>query len=197
MSLITLLLFSGAVLLTAYFTYGKFVSNKLKISNKNVTPAHTLKDGIDYIPSKVPVVLGHHFSSIAGAGPIVGPIIAIAFGWIPAVIWILIGGIFLGAVHDITSMIVSIRHEGKSIGFIIHQYIGKQGKQLFMYFCFATLILIIAVFADIVAKTFVNNPGAASSSAFATNSRTSASADARRFFTSASTVSCVSSISSN
>lgn len=165
MSLITLLLFSGAVLLTAYFTYGKFVSNKLKISNKNVTPAHTLKDGIDYIPSKVPVVLGHHFSSIAGAGPIVGPIIAIAFGWIPAVIWILIGGIFLGAVHDITSMIVSIRHEGKSIGFIIHQYIGKQGKQLFMYFCFATLILIIAVFADIVAKTFVNNPSAASSSA--------------------------------
>lgn len=148
----------------AYFTYGRFVSNKLKISNKNVTPAHTLEDSIDYVPSKVPVVLGHHFSSIAGAGPIVGPIIAVAFGWVPAVIWILVGGIFFGAVHDITSMIASMRHEGKSIGYIIQKYIGKQGKQLFMFFCFATLILIIAVFADIVAKTFVNNPGAASSS---------------------------------
>lgn len=164
MSLIILLLASGAILLIAYFTYGRFVSNKLKISNKNVTPAHTLEDGIDYVPSKVPVVLGHHFSSIAGAGPIVGPIIAVAFGWVPAVIWILVGGIFFGAVHDITSMIASMRHEGKSIGFIIQKYIGKQGKQLFMFFCFATLILIIAVFADIVAKTFVNNPGAASSS---------------------------------
>lgn len=165
MSLIALLFSSGAILLVAYFTYGRFVSNKLKISNKNITPAHTLEDGIDYVPSKVPVVLGHHFSSIAGAGPIVGPIIAIAFGWIPAVIWILVGGIFFGAVHDITSMIASMRHEGKSIGFIIQKYIGKQGKQLFMFFCFATLILIIAVFTDIVAKTFVNNPGAASSSA--------------------------------
>lgn len=165
MSLLTLLILSGTILLTAYFTYGRFVSNKLKINNKNVTPAHTLEDGIDYVPSKVPVVLGHHFSSIAGAGPIVGPIIAVAFGWIPAVIWILVGGIFFGAVHDITSMIASMRHEGKSIGFIIQKYIGKQGKQLFMYFCFATLILIIAVFADIVAKTFVNNPSAASSSA--------------------------------
>lgn len=164
MSLIALLFSSGAILLVAYFTYGRFVSNKLKISNKNITPAHTLEDGIDYVPSKVPVVLGHHFSSIAGAGPIVGPIIAIAFGWIPAVIWILVGGIFFGAVHDITSMIASMRHEGKSIGFIIQKYIGKQGKQLFMFFCFATLILIIAVFTDIVAKTFVNNPGAASSS---------------------------------
>lgn len=164
MSLIILLLASGAILLIAYFTYGRFVSNKLKISNKNVTPAHTLEDGIDYVPSKVPVVLGHHFSSIAGAGPIVGPIIAVAFGWVPAVIWILVGGIFFGAVHDITSMIASMRHEGKSIGYIIQKYIGKQGKQLFMFFCFATLILIIAVFADIVAKTFVNNPGAASSS---------------------------------
>lgn len=165
MSLLTLLIFSGVILLIAYFTYGKFVSNKLNIDNQNVTPAHTLEDGIDYVPSKVPVVLGHHFSSIAGAGPIVGPIIAVAFGWIPAVIWILVGGIFFGAVHDITSMIASMRHEGKSIGFIIQKYIGKQGKRLFMYFCFATLILIIAVFADIVAKTFVNNPGAASSSA--------------------------------
>jgi carbon starvation protein len=164
MSLIALLLISAIILIIAYFTYGKYVAGKLKISNKNITPAHTHKDGVDYIPSKTPVVLGHHFASIAGAGPIVGPIIAVAFGWIPAVIWILVGGIFFGAVHDITSMVASMRHSGKSIGVIIQKYIGQNGKQLFLIFSFATLILIIAVFADIIAKTFVNNPAAASAS---------------------------------
>ena len=164
MNLIMLLTISGIILLIAYFTYGKFVANKLKISNKNITPAHVHEDGVDYIPSKVPVVLGHHFASIAGAGPIVGPIIAVAFGWIPAVIWILVGGIFFGAVHDLTSMVASMRHGGKSIGVIIQKYIGQNGKRLFLIFSFSTLILIIGVFADIIAKTFINNPGAASSS---------------------------------
>jgi carbon starvation protein len=164
MSFILLLLLSGSILIVAYFVYGKIISEKLQINNSRVTPAHRLKDGIDYIASKPVVVLGHHFSSIAGAGPIVGPIIAVTFGWIPAVIWILIGGIFFGAVHDISSMVASIRHDGKSIGVIIHKYIGKNGKRLFLIFSFATLILIIGVFADIIAKTFVNNPAAASSS---------------------------------
>ncbi|WPP50497.1 carbon starvation CstA family protein [Catalinimonas niigatensis] len=164
MNLIILFLTSGIILLIAYFTYGKFVAGKIMINNKNITPAHRLEDGVDYIPSKTPVVLGHHFASIAGAGPIVGPIIAIAFGWIPAVIWILVGGIFFGAVHDLTSMVASMRHDGKSIGVIIQKYIGQQGKQLFLIFSFATLILIIGVFADIIAKTFVNNPGVASAS---------------------------------
>lgn len=164
MNLIGLLFISGAILLTAYFTYGKYVAGKLKISNKNITPAHTHKDGVDYIPGRIPVVLGHHFASIAGAGPIVGPIIAVTFGWIPAVIWILLGGIFFGAVHDMGSMVASLRHEGKSIGVIIQKHIGQNGKRLFLIFSFATLILIIAVFADIIAKTFVNNPAAASAS---------------------------------
>src|SRR5690554_997480 len=164
MNLILLLLISGAVLIGAYFTYGKFVVDKLKVDNKNITPAHLHEDGVDYVPSKIPVVLGHHFASIAGAGPIVGPIIAVAFGWIPALLWILIGGIFFGAVHDITSMMASIRHQGKSIGGIIEKYIGISGKKLFMTFAFATLILIIAVFVDIVAKTFVSVPSAASAS---------------------------------
>ena len=164
MSLITLLVISAVILIVAYFTYGKYVTNKLNISNKNITPAHTHNDGVDYVPSKTPVVLGHHFASIAGAGPIIGPIIAVAFGWIPAVIWILVGGIFFGAVHDITSMVASMRHSGKSIGVIIQKYIGQNGKQLFLIFSFATLILIIAVFTDIIAKTFVNNPAAASAS---------------------------------
>ncbi|MEQ9375663.1 MAG: carbon starvation protein A [Imperialibacter sp.] len=164
MNLIILLSVSAIVLLVAYFTYGKFVFKKLNISNKNTTPAHSFEDGVDYIPSKTPVVLGHHFASIAGAGPIVGPIIAVTFGWIPAVIWILLGGIFFGAVHDLTSMIASMRHGGKSIGVIIQKYIGQGGKRLFLIFSFATLILITAVFVDIIAKTFINNPGVASAS---------------------------------
>lgn len=164
MNLVSLLSISGIILLVAYFTYGKYIAKKLKISNKNITPAHTHKDGVDYVPSKIPVVLGHHFSSIAGAGPIVGPIIAVAFGWIPAVIWILVGGIFFGAVHDLTSIIASMRHEGKSIGVIIQKHIGQNGKRLFLIFSFSTLILIIAVFTDIIAKTFISNPGVASAS---------------------------------
>jgi carbon starvation protein len=164
MNLIILFVISGIILLVAYFTYGRYVSGKIMINNKNTTPAHRLEDGVDYIHSKTPVVLGHHFASIAGAGPIVGPIIAITFGWVPAVIWILVGGIFFGAVHDLTSMIASMRHDGKSIGVIIQKYIGQQGKHLFLIFSFATLILIIGVFADIIAKTFVNSPGVASAS---------------------------------
>lgn len=164
MQLIYLFIFSGVILLGAYFTYGRYVFKKFNISNNNITPSHRLKDGVDYVPSKPLVVLGHHFASIAGAGPIVGPIIAITFGWVPAVIWILVGGIFFGAVHDLGSMVASLRNDGKSIGVIIQNNIGKKGKQLFILFSFSTLILIIAVFADIIAKTFINNAGVASAS---------------------------------
>jgi len=164
MSLTVIILVSAVILLIAYRTYGFYLSKLLSMDDSNPTPAHTLRDGVDYIPSKVPVVLGHHFASIAGAGPIVGPVIAVAFGWIPAMIWILIGGIFFGAVHDLTSMMASIRHQGKSIGEVIQRYIGESGKNLFLVFAFATLILIIAVFMDIVARTFVNVPSAASAS---------------------------------
>ncbi|MBK6265450.1 carbon starvation protein A [Marivirga sp. S37H4] len=164
MNLILLLSFSGVFLLVSYFTYGNFIAKKLKINNLTKTPAHSLKDHIDYVPTKKFIVLGHHFASIAGAGPIIGPIIAVTFGWIPAVIWILLGGVFFGAVHDTTSMVASLRHKGKSIGTIIQSYIGHGGKRLFLIFSFATLILIIAVFADIIAKTFVKNPGVASAS---------------------------------
>jgi len=165
MSLPLLLFLSAIVLISAYFTYGRFISKKFEIKNDKPTPAHAHADGVDYVPSNKLVVLGHHFASIAGAGPIVGPIIAVTFGWIPAVIWILVGGIFIGAVHDVGSMVASLRHRGKSIGVIIHQYIGQSGKRLFLIFSFSTLILIIAVFADIIAKTFEKNPGVASTSA--------------------------------
>src|SRR5690554_4126231 len=164
MYLSVLVLFAATILILAYFTYGKYVFKKLKIDNKNVAPSHTHGDGVDYVPSKPFVVLGHHFASIAGAGPIVGPIIAVTYGWIPAVIWILLGGIFFGAVHDVGSMVASMRNEGKSIGVIIQNNIGKKGKQLFILFSFATLILVISVFTDIIARTFISNPEVASAS---------------------------------
>ncbi|WP_297336611.1 carbon starvation protein A [Algoriphagus sp.] len=164
MNLPLLLVLSAGLLFLAYKFYGSFVYKKFGLSDKNQAPSHTLRDGVDYEPSKPIVVLGHHFASIAGAGPIVGPIIAVTFGWIPAVIWILVGGIFFGAVHDLGSMAASLRTEGKSIGVIIRNQIGLRGKQLFIIFSFSTLILVIGVFADIIAKTFVSNPGVASAS---------------------------------
>ncbi|MEK0442505.1 MAG: hypothetical protein RL403_1483 [Bacteroidota bacterium] len=164
MSLSILLLISAIILLLAYRIYGRYVYNKFGLSDARKAPSHTHRDGIDYEPSKPIVVLGHHFASIAGAGPIVGPIIAVTFGWIPAVIWILVGGIFFGAVHDLGSMAASLRTEGKSIGVIIRNQIGVKGKQLFVIFSFSTLILVIGVFSDIIAKTFVANPGVASAS---------------------------------
>lgn len=164
MSLAVLLLISGIILLLAYRIYGTYVYKKFGLNDDKPAPSHEFQDGIDYEPSKPIVVLGHHFASIAGAGPIVGPIIAVTFGWIPAVIWILAGGIFFGAVHDLGSMAASLRTEGKSIGVIIRNQIGLRGKQLFILFSFSTLILVIGVFSDIIAKTFVANPGVASAS---------------------------------
>lgn len=164
MSLAVLLLISGIILLLAYRIYGTYVYKKFGLNDDKPAPSHEFQDGIDYEPSKPIVVLGHHFASIAGAGPIVGPIIAVTFGWIPAVIWILAGGIFFGAVHDLGSMAASLRTEGKSIGVIIRNQIGVKGKQLFILFSFSTLILVIGVFSDIIAKTFVANPGVASAS---------------------------------
>ena len=164
MSLTVLLLISGIILLLAYRIYGTYVYKRFGLNDDKPAPSHTHRDGIDYEPSKPIVVLGHHFASIAGAGPIVGPIIAVTFGWIPAVIWILAGGIFFGAVHDLGSMAASLRTDGKSIGVIIRNQIGLRGKQLFILFSFSTLILVIGVFSDIIAKTFVANPGVASAS---------------------------------
>ncbi|MDF2158920.1 carbon starvation protein A [Algoriphagus sp. CAU 1675] len=164
MNLATLLLISGVILIAAYRIYGSYVYKKLGLNNEEKAPSHRHRDGVDYEPTKPIVVLGHHFASIAGAGPIVGPIIAVTFGWIPAVIWILAGGIFFGAVHDLGSMAASLKAEGKSIGVIIRNQIGLKGKQLFILFSFSTLILVIGVFADIIAKTFVSNAGVASAS---------------------------------
>ncbi len=161
---IFLLVISLLIFLSAYKVYGGFLSKKLKIDDSNITPSHIQQDGVDYVPAKKPVLFGHHFASIAGVGPIVGPILAVSFGWIPVYLWILVGAVFLGGVHDYTSMVASIRHKGKSMGSIIEYYLGITGKNLFLIFTWATLILVIAVFGIIIANTFVSIPTAGSSS---------------------------------
>ena len=154
MSAVTLLVSSTVVLFIGYITYGKWLANQWGIDEKKVTPSHELEDGVDYVPAKAPVLLGHHFSSIAGAGPINGPIQAAVFGWVPVLLWVLIGGIFFGATHDFGALFASIRHKGQSIGEVIGQNIGARAKKLFLIFSYLTLLLVVAAFASIVAETF-------------------------------------------
>jgi carbon starvation protein len=161
---IELIIIALVMYVAAYRLYGGFISKRLEVNNSNKTPSHTMYDGVDYCPAKSPVLLGHHFASIAGAGPIVGPVIAAGFGWIPVYLWVVFGAIFIGGVHDYSSIVASVRHQSKSIGFIIQQYIGISGKKLFLIFAWATLILVIAVFTIIVADTFTHIPSAGTSS---------------------------------
>ena len=138
----------------AYLVYGRWLANKWGIDPNAKTPAYEKEDGEDYIPTPKAVVFSHQFSSIAGAGPVTGPIIAAMFGWVPVLLWILIGGIFFGAVHDFGALYASVKNEGKSIGCLIEQYIGKTGKKLFLLFAWIFSLLVIAAFADIVSSTF-------------------------------------------
>ena len=119
MNAVIILLVGLVILIAAYLTYGKWLAKQWGIDPSRPTPAHELEDGKDYVPAKAPVLLGHHFSSIAGAGPINGPIQAAVFGWVPVLLWVLIGGIFFGAVHDFGALFASIRHKGQSIGEVI------------------------------------------------------------------------------
>lgn len=161
---IELIIIALVMYLAGYKFYSAFITKRLEVNNDKPTPAHTMTDGIDYVPAKSPVLLGHHFASIAGAGPIVGPVIAAGFGWLPVYLWILFGAVFIGGVHDYASIIASIRHQSKSIGFIIESYMGISGKKLFSIFAWSTLILVIAVFTIIVADTFEFIPSAGTSS---------------------------------
>ena len=148
------LIIGCAVLVVGYIFYGGWLAKKWGVDNSRPTPAHTMEDGKDYCPAKAPVLMGHHFSSIAGAGPINGPIQAAVFGWVPVMLWVLIGGIFFGGVHDFGSLFASIRHKGESIGEVIGDAIGAKAKKLFIIFAYLTLILVVAAFASIVANTF-------------------------------------------
>ncbi|MCI6997887.1 MAG: carbon starvation protein A [Eubacterium sp.] len=155
MNAVVILLIGVAVLIVGYLTYGRWLAKQWGIDETRTTPAHELEDGMDYCPAKAPVLLGHHFSSIAGAGPINGPIQAAVFGWVPVLLWVLVGGIFIGAVHDFGALFASIRHKGQSIGEVIADSMGVKAKRLFLTFSYLTLILVVAAFASIVANTFM------------------------------------------
>ncbi len=164
MSALWLILGGIVIFLIAYTMYGAWLAKQWGIDPTRKTPAHTRRDDIDYCPAKAPVLLGHHFASIAGAGPITGPILASVFGWIPVALWIIVGSIFVGGVHDFGALFASIRHDGKSIGEIIEANIGKSGKKLFAVFAWLTLVLVVAAFLSITASTFVSVPAAGTSS---------------------------------
>ncbi len=150
-----LLIISVAVLVVGYIFYGRWLCRQWGVGEgDHPTPAHTMEDGVDYVPAPAPVLMGHHFSSIAGAGPITGPIGAAGFGWLACTLWILIGGIFFGGVHDFGALFASVRHGGRSIGEIISVNMSKRAKMLFLIFSYLTLILVVAAFASIVAGTF-------------------------------------------
>ncbi|MCL2705836.1 MAG: carbon starvation protein A [Spirochaetaceae bacterium] len=149
-----ILLISAVVLFLAYLFYGRFLARIWGIDPKRKTPAHEFEDGKEYVPTSSSVVFGYEFASIAGAGPINGPIIAAMFGWVPVLLWLLLGSIFFGAVHDFATLYTSVRNKGKSIGYVIEHYVGKAGKRFFLIFVWLFSILIAAVFADIVASTF-------------------------------------------
>ncbi len=149
-----LLTISIIVLILGYLSYGRWLARKWGVDPSRKTPAHTECDGVDFVPAKPSVLLGHHFSSIAGAGPITGPIQAAVFGWIPVTLWVLIGGLFFGAVHDFGSMLASVRNKGRSIGELISESMGTRAKRMFLIFAYLTLILLMSAFASIVANTF-------------------------------------------
>ena len=158
MSAVVILLIAIAALLCGYLFYGRWLAKQWGVDPKRETPAHELQDGKDYVPAAPYVVLGHHFSSIAGAGPINGPIQAAIFGWVPVMLWVLIGGIFFGAVHDFGALFASIRHQGRTLAMVIQRNIADTAKKLFCVFAYLTLLLVVAAFASIVASTFAITP---------------------------------------
>ena len=160
-----ILLLVGVVCFTlAYFVYSRFIARAIGVDPDRPTPAHTMGDGVDYVPAHPMVLYGHHFAAIAGAGPIIGPVLAAQFGWASVALWIVLGCIFIGSMHDMVTLFLSVRHQGKSIGSVIEDVLGRPGKMIFLMFCFAALVLVMAVFTGQVADAFVSNPEVATSS---------------------------------
>ena len=158
MSMLTIVLASAALLLVAYVTYGTVLARLLRIDRTAVTPAVELRDDVDYVPISRSPLLSQHFSAIAAAGPIVGPIAAgVMFGWIPALIWILVGSIFIGGVHDFTALVVSIRHKARSVAEVVREHMSGRSFVLFLTFVWLALVYIIVAFTDITAASFVGS----------------------------------------
>ena len=150
---------SALILLAAYFTYGKFLANTVfKLDDKNPVPSVEMEDGVDYVPAKKGMLLGQHFSAIAAAGPINGPILAaVIYGWAPALLWVILGCIFIGGIHDMGSLVASVRHKAKSITEVVRLNVSQRAWILFMIFVWITLVYVIVAFTDITASSFVGN----------------------------------------
>src|SRR5215207_904315 len=155
MTILPVIVVSAVALMLAYVTYGRLLVRWLGVDQNRTTPAVEFDDGNDYVPAPAPVVLGGHFTAIAAAGPVVGPILAaLAFGWLPALLWIVIGGIFIGGVHDAGSLFASIRHRARSITEVVRQHMSSPAYVTFMLFVWISLIYVIIAFADVTAGTF-------------------------------------------
>jgi len=146
--------------LVAYHTYGRFLARKIfRLDDSVQPPSVRLADGVDYVPTKRGIIFGHHYTSIAGTGPIVGPAIGIIWGWVPAIIWILVGSIFMGAVHDFGSLVLSMRNEGKSLSEVADRYVGPRARTIFFLVVFLELLIVIAIFGVVIAAIFKRFPG--------------------------------------
>ncbi len=162
--LTVIFLVSAVMLAAAYLFYGRFLERRFALDNARPTPSHIDCDGVDRVPAHKAVLMGHHFSSIAGAGPIVGPVIAsLAFGWLPALLWIILGSIFIGGVHDFGAMVASIRHRGCSVAEVARRYMSPRAFKLFLAFIWLSLVYVLTVFMDLTSSTFVSDGGVASS----------------------------------
>ncbi len=161
MSSIALLIVGLSAFLTGYLLYSRFLAQRIyRLDPDFKTPAHAYEDGVDFVPTNRHVLFGHHFTSVAGAAPIVGPAIAVIWGWLPAFFWVVIGTIFAGAVHDFGTLWVSTRHKAQSIGTLADSIVGGRARILFLLIIFFLLLLVNAVFAVVIANLFMANPGA-------------------------------------
>lgn len=159
MDTLLLIVVSGFGFIIAYHTYGRFLAKKIfKLNPDAPVPSHELRDDIDYVPSRKGIIFGHHFTSIAGTGPIVGPAIGIIWGWLPAILWVLLGSIFVGAIHDFGALVVSMRNEGKSISEVASKYINKRVRFIFFVIVFLALLIVIAIFGVVIAVVFARFP---------------------------------------
>ena len=155
---------AAAAFACGYFVYARYLERVLRIDPSRPTPAHTRRDGVDFVPAHPTVLFGHHFAAIAGAGPIVGPVLAAEFGWASVALWIILGCIFIGAAHDMIALFLSVRHGGESIGSVIGVVLGKPGKTLFLLFSWSALVLVVSEFTRQIAGTFLADPAIATAS---------------------------------
>ena len=164
---VVLMVVAAAVLAAGYLGYGRWLASKWGVDREALTPACRMEDGKNFSPASAFTVFSHQFSSICGAGPVTGTIVAMAFGWLPVVLWVLVGGIFFGAVHDFGALYASMKNNGKSLAQLIEKYIGRTGRRLFLLFCWLFCLIVIAAFTSMVAGTFKFTPDAAGAVDFA------------------------------